>query len=118
MSMVMPEAGLFAVVAMALAATEAKKKAKSKREREAHGRGRSRRPEGAQKKMATAMALTMMPSRIVVWRCRDRCARIVSAARERKARSAMPKEPAMTRSDLMTPKMPAVAMAPTPIKRT
>ena len=34
-SMVMPEAGLFAVVAMALAATEAKKKANSKRQHQA-----------------------------------------------------------------------------------
>ncbi len=31
---------------------------------------------------------------------------------------ATPKEPAMMRSDLSTPKMPAVAMAPTPTKRT
>ena len=32
--------------------------------------------------------------------------------------SAMPNEPATMRSDLMMPKMPAVAMAPTPMKRT
>jgi len=31
---------------------------------------------------------------------------------------AIPKEPATMRSDLMMPKMPAVAIAPTPMKRT
>ena len=36
----------------------------------------------------------------------------------RKACSAMPKDPATTRSDLRMPKIPAVAMAPTPMKRT
>ena len=39
----------------------------------------------------------------------------VRADRGWKARRAIAKEPAMTRSDLMTPKMPAVAMAPTPM---
>jgi hypothetical protein len=33
-------------------------------------------------------------------------------------RSAMPNDPATMRSDFRMPKMPAVAMAPTPTKRT
>ena len=36
----------------------------------------------------------------------------------RNALTAMPNEPATMRSDLMMPKMPAVAIAPTPMKRT
>ncbi len=36
----------------------------------------------------------------------------------RNALMAMPNDPATIRSDLMMPKMPAVAIAPTPMKRT
>ena len=117
-SMVMPEAGLLAVVAMALAATEAKKKAKSSvstRPRTRTVQETCRRP----KKMATARAPATTPRRMVsMGMSRSVRSGVRGIRRGRKACSAMPKEPAMTRSDLMTPKMPAVAMAPTPMKRT
>src|SRR5579863_692865 len=118
-SMVMPEAGLLAVVAMALAATDAKKKAKSSvsaspQMRMVHETWKR------EKKIATARALRTMPRRIVTMEM-SRSVRANSAAvcvraeRGWNARRAMPNEPAITRSDLATPKIPAVAMAPTPM---
>ena len=75
-------------------------------------------PARVVKKTPAATAVMMTPIRMVMigmsrsvrsWPASSPCL---------KALAAMPKEPATMRSDLMMPKMPAVAMAPTPMKRT
>ena len=119
-SMVMPETGLRAVVAMALAATEVKKNEKSSVSSEARS-GR------------TAAPAPRLPKKIADGRarrddhadqdrhdraCRGRCA---PARAPRRAGTRAPRSRTSrrrSRSDLMMPKMPAVAIAPTPMKRT
>ena len=48
----------------------------------------------------------------------SRSVRSPAVSPRRNACSATPNEPATIRSDFRIPKMPAVAMAPTPTKRT
>ena len=55
-SIVIPETGLRAVVAMAFAATEVKKKEKNERQHEADREHADGRPPGVPKNTATAMA--------------------------------------------------------------
>ena len=116
-SMVMPETGLRAVVAMAFAATEVKKNEKtsaSTRPDRDHGPGDRQMPE---EDRHGDRAHHHAEEESLSSACRDRCAPVV-ASPWRKARSAIPNEPATTLSDLTMPKMPAVAIAPTPMKRT
>ena len=115
-SMVMPDTGLRAVVAMALAATEVKKNEKSSA-RPTPVSTMAGEPFRLPRKMPMASALTMTPSRMLTIG-RSRSVRSPDAAPPRKALSATPKEAATMRRDLTMPKMPAVAMAPTPTKRT
>ena len=70
------------------------------------------------KKMATPMAPMTTPARMHDAKCRDRSARRGPCRRRGRPCAATPNEPAITLSDLMMPKMPAVAMAPTPMYRT
>ena len=116
-SIVMPETGLRAVVAIALAATEVKKNEKS---------SVSTRPADDRSKRAVEVPQE---------RCdRDRAHdhadqdghdRDVAVGPLVRRLAAVPEsakgdaeDPATTRIDLRMPKMPAVAMAPTPMKRT
>ena len=117
-SMVMPETGLRAVVAMALAATLVKKNentsASSTPDQDHGGRG------------ATGCRATRHGDRAHHHAQQDGHHRDIAVgalagrgfARRGKLRTATPKEPATMRMDLTIPKMPAVAMAPTPTKRT
>ncbi len=116
-SIVIPETGLRAVVAMALAATEVKKNEKTSIRPRPAATTAVRVPRLA-KKAAAATAVTTTPRRIDI----TEMSRSVRSRRGppscRKALSAMPKEPATIRSDFRIPKIPAVAMAPTPTNRT
>ena len=116
-SIVIPDTGLRAVVAIALAATDVKKNENSRA---------SATPvittAGAlfrlPRKTPMASALTTTPSRMLTMG-RSRSVRSPDAAPPpRNAFSATPKESATMRSDFTMPKIPAVAMAPTPTKRT
>ena len=70
------------------------------------------------RKMPMASALTTTPSRMVTIG-RSRSVRSPDASLPtRKAFNATPKESATMRSDFTMPKMPAVAIAPTPTNRT
>jgi hypothetical protein len=108
---------LRAVVAMALAATEVKKKEKARVSRSPTSITSSEVPR-VLKNTAAPSALRTTPSSIT-FAGRSRSVRSWSwASPWRKARTAMPKEPTTTRRDLTMPKIPAVAMAPTPMRRT
>ncbi len=116
-SIVMPEIGLRAVIAIALAATEVKKNENTSVSTSPISTTRSPWPSVA-KKTAAASVETSVPARIVTI---DRSRSVRSAAcasPARKVRAATENEAAMIRSDFSTPKMPAVAIAPTPTKRT
>ncbi len=63
------------------------------------------------------VAMTTPIRMVVIGMSRSVRSRLVSSP-WRNALAAMENEPATMRSDLMMPKMPAVAMAPTPMKRT
>jgi hypothetical protein len=116
-SIVMPETGLRAVVAIALAATEVKKKEKTS-VRPMPIRVTTMEPPRVREKIAMATEETTTPIRIVTTltsrsvrssRCPSPC---------RKAFAAIENDPATIFRDLTIPKMPAVAIAPTPMKRT
>ena len=116
-SMVIPDTGFRAVVAIALAATEVKKNENS---------SASATPAittagellRLPRKMPMASALTTTPSRMVTIG-RSRSVRSPEASLPTlKAFNATPKESATMRSDFTMPKMPAVAIAPTPTNRT
>ncbi len=112
-SIVMPEIGLRAVVAMALAATEVKKKEKSRVSARPISTTASDWPR-VEKKTPAASVEASTPTRIVVT-VRSRSVRSTAGASPcRNVRAAIAKEPAMIRSDFRIPKIPAVAMAPTP----
>ena len=68
------------------------------------------------KNTATRTAVTITPSRIaMIGTSRSVRANAALPSPFRNAFSAIEKEPTTTGSDLMMPKMPAVAMAPTPM---
>ena len=116
-SIVMPETGLRAVVATALAATEVKKNEKtsvSARPAATTASETGKCPRNA----ATAIAPRMTPIRRAMTGMSRSVRSACAASPWRKARNAMPNDPATTRSERMIPTMPAVAMAPTPMKRT
>ena len=116
-SIVIPETGLRAVVAIALAATEVKKNENtsvSPRPMRTTTDVASRLP----RKIATATVDTTTPIRIFMIAMSRSVRSSPSASPWRKALAAIENEPATILSDLMMPKMPAVAMAPTPMKRT
>ena len=118
-SMVMPETGLRAVVAMALAATEVKKKENS---------SVSARPASDDRQATVSVPKNTADGRARSATTPDAGCAIIGMSRSvrsrprprrcRKARAATANEPATMRRDLRMPKMPAVAMAPTPMKRT
>ena len=115
-SIVMPEIGLRAVVAIAFAATEVKKNEKSRvsprptrtaSERLAEGREEDAGGEGREDDARPGSSRSG---------CRGRCAPVacgLALAERAQARSRT--SPAMMRSDFRMPKMPAVAIAPTPM---
>ena len=113
-SMVMPETGLRAVVAMAFAATEVKKNekksVKSSPATSTIAVGRS-----VPKNTATPIAPMTTPMSCVTTGMSRSVRSSTCASPWRKALRAIPNDPPMTRSDLMMPKMPAVAIAPTPM---
>ena len=119
-SIVMPDTGLRAVVAIALAATEVKKKENTRvRTRPSADHGRTtaeacseRIRRRRSRRATTPMRMVMIGMSRSVRSCTDASPLPESLA----ARS--PNEPATMRSDFMMPKMPAVAIAPTPMKRT
>lgn len=116
-SIVIPDTGFRAVVAMAFAATEAKKKEKATVRARPHattGRDTLSFPRN----IATAIALSMTPMRIAIVEISRSVRSSPSLCPLRKARAAMAKEPATILRDLIIPKIPAVAIVPTPIKRT
>jgi hypothetical protein len=116
-SIVMPETGLRAVVAIALAATEAKKKentsVSSRPMASTAGEG-DRLP----KKTAAPSADTTTPTRMDITGMSRSVRSSRASVPARKARVAMAKLEATTRRDFRIPMMPAAAMAPTPMKRT
>ncbi len=117
-SIVMPETGFRAVVAMALAATDAKKNEKISVSARPAAMIDSE-PARLPKKTPTTTALIATPSRMVmIGMSRSVRANDSSPLPDRNALNAIENDPTTTRSDLMMPKMPAVAMAPTPMKRT
>ena len=116
-SIVIPDTGLRAVVAMALAATEAKKKEKI-RVSSRPTRAAISVPSRVLKKTPAPTAVRMTPIRMVMIGMSRSVRSCPAASPCLKARPAMANEPATMRSDLRMPKIPAVAMAPTPMKRT
>ena len=116
-SIVIPETGLREVVAIALAATEVKKNEKASVRRRPTSTTTIEAPRLA-KKMPAESADTSTPPRIQVTGMSRSVRSSLVASPCRNARAAMEKEPATTLSDLMIPKMPAVAIAPTPTNRT
>ena len=63
-------------------------------------------------------ALSTTPIRMVTIGMSRSVRSLEAVSPTRKARSATPKDAATMRMDFTMPKMPAVAMAPTPTKRT
>ncbi len=116
-SMVIPETGLRAVVAMALAATEVKKNEKAMVRRSPTSTTRREAPRLAKKTPAPSVD-TRTPPRIQVTGMSRSVRSAPPASPWRKARAAMENEPATTFMDFTIPNMPAVAMAPTPMNRT
>ena len=115
-SMVIPDTGLRAVVAMALAATEAKKNEKTSVSA-TPAATTAHELESCAKKTATPSVLSTTPSRMAITEM-SRSVRSRLPSPCRKALMAMPNDPATTRSDFTMPNIPAVAMAPTPMNRT
>ena len=112
-SIVMPETGLRAVVAIALAATEVKKNEKTSTRARPISSTTDVAPR-LPRKIATATEDTTTPTRIFVIAMSRSVRSIPSPSPCRNAFAAMEKEPTTIRSDFRMPKMPAVAMAPTP----
>ena len=117
-SIVMPETGLRAVVAMALAATEAKKKEKTSVNAVPMPDDGPRHGQTARERQRTPIALTSTPRKIEIMEHRDRCALPGDdfAAAEGAQRDAERTGDDLQRLD--DAEDPAVAMAPTPMKRT
>ena len=117
-SMVMPETGLRAVVAMALAATEVKKKEKSSvstRPTDDDWPGDRELPEeSSDGERAHDDAEEDRRSSAY----RGRCVPARTPRRDGRLSARCRRIPPRLRSDLTMPKMPAVAIAPTPMKRT
>ena len=67
------------------------------------------------KKMATPIAPMTTPARIETMLMSRSVRSPCASPPALNARAATPNEPAITRSDLMMPKIPAVAIAPTPM---
>ena len=111
-SIVMPETGLRAVVAMALAATEAKKNEKTRVSRRPTMATTKLAPWSVVKKMPITTVDSTTPIRMVITGMSRSVRSWPASSPWRKALAAMANEPATMRSDLMMPKMPAVAMAP------
>ena len=116
-SIVMPDTGLRAVVAIAFAATDVKKN-----ENSSVSPSPTRITDGARvsrpRKIADAHRADRDPRQNAHRpECPGRCAR-PPPRRVRNACSATPNDPATTRSDFSIPKIPAVAIAPTPMNRT
>ena len=116
-SMVMPETGLRAVVAMQSAATDVKKNEK-KTTRISPATTTAGDVPRVANMMATPIALTTTPIRIAITEMSRSVRSSAAPSPPRNAFIATPNEPATTRSDFTMAKMPAVAMAPTPTKRT
>ena len=118
-SIVIPDTGLRAVVAMALAATEVKKNENTSVSATPTASVETEIPGSREKNAAIATVATTTPSRMVTTGM-SRSVRSNTSAPSpfRNALSAIENDPATTRSDLMMPKMPAVAIAPTPMNRT
>ena len=118
-SIVMPETGLRAIVAMALAATEVKKNENTSVSIRASAIATATLGSSVPKKTATPTDGDR-PRRCQLRHDRDVAIGALAAAsrrggtRARRSRTSA----ATMRSDLMMPKMPAVAIAPTPMKRT
>ena len=116
-SMVMPDTGLRAVVAIAVAATDVKKNEKtsvsSESERDVSAARQQRAEEDRDGGRRNRRRRPAAPSP----GCRDRCARR-SRRRDGTPVRRWRTTRATIRSDLMMPKIPAVAMAPTPMNRT
>ena len=116
-SIVIPETGLRAVVAMAFAATEVKKNEKmSVRARPMA----TTLQEGARcpRSMATPMAPSTIPRKMAIIGTSRSVRSSVAVSLLRNTRSAIPNELATMRNDLTMPNIPAVVIAPTPTKRT
>ena len=112
-SIVMPEIGLRAVVAIAFAATEVKKKEKSRVSAEADEDRRGATGRGSRRRRRRRASRARRPTRIVT----IGMSRSVRSVRVRPrpggtCAAAIENEPAMMRSDFRMPKMPAVAIAP------
>lgn len=116
-SIVMPDTGLRATVAIALAATDAKKNENTSvrpRPTTTTVTEETRLP----KKTAAVSEATTTPMRMVTIGTSRSVRSSVADLPERNAFTAIPSEPATIFSDLRIPKIPAVAMAPTPMNRT
>ena len=116
-SIVMPDTGLRDVVAMALAATEVKKNEKTSTSASPMSATTEVAPR-LPRKIATAIAETTTPIRICMIAMSRSVRSTFPVSPWRNARAAIENEPTTILSDLMMPKMPAVAIAPTPMKRT
>ncbi len=116
-SIVIPDTGLRAVVAIAFAATDAKKNEKASARASAMSVAASVLLSVPKKTPVTSAARTV-PTRIDE---RDTSRSVRSPAAPPAARNAfaaVPNEPATIFRDFRIPKMPAVAIAPTPMRRT
>ena len=116
-SMVMPEIGFLAVIAIALAATEVKKKENSSVSARPISTASSDSVSVEKKTPAASVETTTPASRVTTPRSRS-VRSWLALAPDRNVRAATAKDAPMILSDFRIPKMPAVAMAPTPMKRT
>ena len=117
-SIVIPETGLRAIVAIAFAATEAKKNEKTSVRTSAIDDGRTSVSRACRRRAATPIALRIVPRRIAMSETSRSVRSVRGAAAARNAFAAIPNDPATIFSDFRMPKMPAVAIAPTPTYRT
>ena len=117
-SIVMPDTGLRAMVAMAFAATEVKKNEKTQRQRQRQQDVQRRSSSSVPKNTATTSVADDDADELRHDREVAVGALAASSRRGGTRAAAIANEPTTTRSDLMMPKMPAVAIAPTPMKRT
>ena len=113
-SIVMPEIGLRAVVAIAFAATDVKKNANSRVSPRPTRTATSDWPR-VEKKAPAARVESTTPTRIVTIGMSRSVRSVACASPWRNVRRAIENDPAMIRSDFRMPKMPAVAIAPTPM---
>ena len=117
-SIVIPETGFRAVVAMAFAATEAKKKEKTTVSARPHSDHRQGRVELSQENRHADCAENDSDEDRDRGDVPVRALQTVRRALCGKSARRSQKEPATILSDLMMPKIPAVAIVPTPMKRT